>query len=277
MRHIRRHLTYANVMATIAVFLVLTGGTAVALSGSNTVFTDDIANDTVPASGGNPAGGLVAADLRPSSVGSSEVANESLTSADIEDSSLGNGDFLTGSVDSRVVTDGSLTSADIANPSLGNGDFLTGSVDSRVVTDSSLTGADVSLNSLTGNDINESTLVGVKDGDSCISGAVRFGRLCAGSDGVARGPFAALGFCASIGLRLPTWGEAVQLAVNHDVPGVGAFPDRFWTDETDFMTTSGPNNALAAADIVIVDENGNGYLGSTEGGPRKTVCVTTPD
>ena len=103
-----------------------------------------------------------------------------------------------------------------------------------MVTDSSLTGSDVSLNSLTGNDINESTLVGVKDGDSCISGAVRFGRLCAGSDGVDRGPFAALGFCASIGLRLPTWGEAVQLAVNHDVPGVGAFPDRFWTDEIDF-------------------------------------------
>ncbi len=37
MRHIRQHLTYANVMATLAVFLVLGGGTAAALHGHNTV------------------------------------------------------------------------------------------------------------------------------------------------------------------------------------------------------------------------------------------------
>jgi hypothetical protein len=76
-------LTYANVTATLALFLVLSGGTAVALSGTNTVFTDDIANDTVPAGGGNPAGGLVAADLRPNSVGSSEVVNFGLSNQDV--------------------------------------------------------------------------------------------------------------------------------------------------------------------------------------------------
>jgi hypothetical protein len=88
MRHIRSHLTYANVMVTILAFIVLTGGTAVALNGSNTVFTDDIANDTRPAGGGNPAGGLVAADLRPGSVGSSEVANNSLTGTDVNEATL---------------------------------------------------------------------------------------------------------------------------------------------------------------------------------------------
>jgi hypothetical protein len=82
-------MTYANVMATIAVFLVLSGGTAVALNGGNTVFTDDIANDTQPASGGNPAGGLVAADLRPNSVGGSEAANDSLTGTDVNEATLG--------------------------------------------------------------------------------------------------------------------------------------------------------------------------------------------
>jgi hypothetical protein len=83
MRRIRRHLTYANVISSLTLFIVLTGGTAVALSGTNTVFTDDIANDTQPAGGGNPAGGLVAADLRPGAVGSSEVANGSLNDEDI--------------------------------------------------------------------------------------------------------------------------------------------------------------------------------------------------
>lgn len=46
-RWFRSHLTYANVMATLAVFLVLSGGTAVALNGSNTVFSDDIVDNEV--------------------------------------------------------------------------------------------------------------------------------------------------------------------------------------------------------------------------------------
>jgi len=81
-RWLRSHLTYANVMVTILAFIVLTGGTAVALSGSNTVFSDDIVdnqvfsadvrNDTLA------GGGLGAVDLRLGSVGGSEVANSSL-------------------------------------------------------------------------------------------------------------------------------------------------------------------------------------------------------
>jgi hypothetical protein len=123
MRRIRSHLSYANVISTLCLFLLLSGGTAVALSGTNTVFTDDIANDTQPASGGNPAGGLTAADLRPNSVGSSEVTNESLTTSDIKNFSLGNGDFLTGSVDTRVATNNSLTGDDVADGSIASGDL----------------------------------------------------------------------------------------------------------------------------------------------------------
>src|SRR4051794_12311030 len=44
---IRSRLTYANVIATLALFLVLSGGTAVALTGSNTVFSDDIVDNQV--------------------------------------------------------------------------------------------------------------------------------------------------------------------------------------------------------------------------------------
>ena len=38
---------YANVMSTLAVFFALAGGTAYALDGSNTVFTDDIIDNQV--------------------------------------------------------------------------------------------------------------------------------------------------------------------------------------------------------------------------------------
>jgi hypothetical protein len=104
LRQIRQHLTYANVMVTILAFIVLTGGTAVALQGQNTVFTDDIANDTQPASGGNPAGGLTAPDLRANSVGSSEVSNGSISGADIAASALPTGRSVTSSCDPTGAT-----------------------------------------------------------------------------------------------------------------------------------------------------------------------------
>jgi hypothetical protein len=87
MRRIRRP-SHATVVAYVALFIAIGGGTAFALDGANTVFTDDIANDTQPAGGGNPAGGLQAADLRAGSVASSEAANNSLTGADVNEATL---------------------------------------------------------------------------------------------------------------------------------------------------------------------------------------------
>ena len=134
MRRIRDHLTYANVMATIAVFLVLSGGTAVALSGSNTVFTDDIVNDDVYSADVRndslSGGGLTAADLRPSSVGTSEVA----------DNALGAGDLAPSSVGSSEVASDSLGGGDINESLLGivpNADQLDGQDSSAFAQDGS--------------------------------------------------------------------------------------------------------------------------------------------
>ena len=46
---LRRRATYANVVATIALILAISGGSAYALKGRNTVFSDDIAPDQVRA------------------------------------------------------------------------------------------------------------------------------------------------------------------------------------------------------------------------------------
>jgi hypothetical protein len=90
---IRSHLTYANVGVTLLGFVVLTGGTAVALNGSNTVFSDDItdnevktadvANDTLS------GGGLAANDLRPNSVAQSEIAANGVAGSEIANGSVG--------------------------------------------------------------------------------------------------------------------------------------------------------------------------------------------
>jgi hypothetical protein len=70
-RSITSHIR-SNVIGYVALFLVLTGGTAYALDGSNTVFTDDIVNGEVRNT-----------DLATASVGSGKVIDDSLTGADI--------------------------------------------------------------------------------------------------------------------------------------------------------------------------------------------------
>jgi hypothetical protein len=66
---IRSHLSYANVMATIAVFIALGGGTtAVALNGSNTVQSDDL----------GPGAQVKAADVAANAVNGADVVNNGL-------------------------------------------------------------------------------------------------------------------------------------------------------------------------------------------------------
>jgi len=105
---LRSHLTYANAMSTLAVFLVLTGGVAYA---ANTVFSSDIVDNQVYSADVRDdsltGGGLAAADLQANSVNGPEIRNNQVRSADVRD------DTLSG---------GGLTGADIANNTLGGND-----------------------------------------------------------------------------------------------------------------------------------------------------------
>jgi hypothetical protein len=78
MRHIRSHLTYANVMVTILAFIVLTGGTAVALGGTDTVQSDDL----------GPGSQVKAPDVAANAVTGTDVVDNSISGADVNESSL---------------------------------------------------------------------------------------------------------------------------------------------------------------------------------------------
>jgi len=78
MRRIRQHLSFANVASAIALFVAVSGGTAVALTGSNTVQTDDI----------GPGAQVQAADVAANAVNGSDVVDNALAGADINESSL---------------------------------------------------------------------------------------------------------------------------------------------------------------------------------------------
>src|SRR5213592_5198558 len=122
---LRSHLTYANVMSTLAVFLVLGGGTALGAY--------------VVSSNSQIGPGTVSGHKPPSGKHANIIA-------------------------------GSINGADIADRS------------------------------------------GV---DTCPAGTTKFGAICAGSDGTARNFDDAINYCADLGLRLPSYSEAVTLARNY--------------------------------------------------------------
>jgi len=88
--------------ASLAVFLVLSGGTAIALDGSNTVFSDDIVDAEVNN-----------ADLAGNSVGSNKINNGGVATADLG----------AGSVNSTKVADGAVTGQDVADNTLTGEDL----------------------------------------------------------------------------------------------------------------------------------------------------------
>jgi hypothetical protein len=84
-QRIRSHLTYANVMATLAVFLVLGGGTAL---GSYVISSNSqVGPGTI--SGHHPPGSKHA-NVIAGSINGKDVADDSLGGADINDSTLTN-------------------------------------------------------------------------------------------------------------------------------------------------------------------------------------------
>jgi hypothetical protein len=102
MNSIRKHLSYANVMATVAMALALGGGTALALSGKNTVNSGDIIN-----------GEVKSGDAKDNGIKGEDVKNGSLEDQDL-------GLVSTGSFNLGDVSGGSCVSA--ANLSIPGAD-----------------------------------------------------------------------------------------------------------------------------------------------------------
>jgi hypothetical protein len=106
-----RHLSYSNVVASIALFVAL-GGSAVALEGQNSVNSGDIQNGAVKTSDIN-TGAVKTEDLNRDAVTGGKIEAGAVKSSDVADGKLTGGD----------VEDGSLTEDDVAI-----GDFTASSI-----------------------------------------------------------------------------------------------------------------------------------------------------
>jgi hypothetical protein len=114
---LRSRLTYANVMSTVAVFFAVGGGTAVALNGSNTVFSDDITDAQVTNSdlAANSVGPRKVVD---GSLGPNEIVPDSLNAGRIAPNAVGGSELAANAVTGAKVTDNTLTGDDLDESSL---------------------------------------------------------------------------------------------------------------------------------------------------------------
>jgi hypothetical protein len=101
---LRPRLTYANVVSTLCLFLVVAGGTAYA---ADTVFSTDIVD-----------GEVKTADLANAAVTNGKLKADSVTTGKVAADTLGAADLAPGSVGTSEVTDNSLTGADVDEFSL---------------------------------------------------------------------------------------------------------------------------------------------------------------
>ena len=119
--------------------------------------------------------------------------------------------------------------------------------------------ADVRTEGLTGADIADQSGV-----DTCVS-TTRIGQLCFRAENVDRNWKGALEYCANLDLRLPSVAEAMELALSHDLPDVGAI-EYFWTDELIGESTQ---------EAVLVNDNAD-LTSEPPAAIKETACVTTP-
>ena len=105
MRKVRSSLTYANVMATLAFFIAVAGGTAYA---ANTIFSSDIVN-----------GEVKSVDIGTGEVKSADLSEDSVNGAKLRDNSTGTLHVIDNTLRSVDVLDNNLTAADLATGSVG--------------------------------------------------------------------------------------------------------------------------------------------------------------
>jgi hypothetical protein len=141
---LRRHLSYANLTATVALFVAL-GGTAAATTSFVVASNADIAPNTV--SGAKPPAGL-----------HGNIVAKSIAGADLAAAAVTSQKLAGDAVSSSKVADGSLTGADLAPGTISGTQLAADAITSDKVADGSLTGADLAPDSVTGAQIDESTL-----------------------------------------------------------------------------------------------------------------------
>ncbi len=114
MKRPKSKLSYANVAASLALFLSVAGGTtAVALSGQNSVRSDDIKNDEVR-SPDISTSSVKSAEVKANTLKAADLALDSVAGSEVAPDAIGSSEIAPGAVGADAVLDGSLGPAEQA-------------------------------------------------------------------------------------------------------------------------------------------------------------------
>jgi hypothetical protein len=128
MQWIRTHLSFANAISMIALFVALGGTSIAAVSLSkNSVGSKQVKKNSLKAAdiGRNAVG---ASEIRPSSVRGGDVGDGSIGSLDLGDNSVGGGELADNSVGSSELGDDSVGSSELGDNSVSSGEVTDGSL-----------------------------------------------------------------------------------------------------------------------------------------------------
>jgi hypothetical protein len=133
MQWIRSHLSFANAISMVALFVALGGTSIAAVSLSkNSVGSKQVKKNS-----------LKAADIARNAVGASEIRSNSVRGGDVGDGSIGSLDLGDNSVGGGELADNSVGSGELGDNSVGSGELAADSVGSGEVTDGSLQDSDL--------------------------------------------------------------------------------------------------------------------------------------
>jgi hypothetical protein len=131
--HLRTH-----VIAYVALFFALTGGTAFALTGSNTVFSDDITNGEVKTA--DIGGGEVRSpDILDSGVKATDIADGHVRSPEIADNAVGSSEIAPAAVDTSKIADNAVASSKIQANAVDSSKIADNAVGSSKIADLAVT------------------------------------------------------------------------------------------------------------------------------------------
>jgi hypothetical protein len=157
LKQIRKRLTYANVMSSLAVFLVLGGATALAAGhlGKNTVGTKQLKKNAVTTAK-IKKNAVNAAKLGAGSVTGEKLAAGAVSGDKLADNSVNNGKLADGAVSTSKLADNSVSNGKLADNSVNNGKLADGAVSASKLADNSVTTGKIAAGAVTAEKLTQS-------------------------------------------------------------------------------------------------------------------------
>lgn len=247
MKKIRSSLTYANVVATVAVFLAVSGSAlAVTALPKNAVTSrsikdgvvrgQDVKNNSL--TGADVDESSLALALPPAAVGSSQLKPDSVGPAALKPDTIGSDELKPDSVGSD----------ELKPDSVGGEELKPDSVGSDELKPDSVTGAEVKDDSLTGSDVQESTLAEVPA--ASLGGIGRYG-----FEGSCDPEITTFTPCSVVKVTLPN--PARLLVIGTARGNVELGEEKTARGNCRIGTTSGP--VVASEDTLRFGTTGNRY------------------